>query len=250
MTAIEDLLALHMVDKQTRGIRSRVENAQLYLDAQERQLAELDAERSDLEHRSKLAHATVANLETEAGSVDERTNKLREELKNSSTTKQYNAILEEINNLKESKGQLDDRALSELEAAEGLTAKIAGVEERIAERTKVRDAARIELDERTAEVADQLSVLEAERALKASVVSEETLAIFDQAADDFDGDSMAPLEEIDRRRLEYACSCCNFSLPFNLVNTIMADGNVVEVCQECLRILYATEELRGALVKK
>ena len=86
--------------------------------------------------------------------------------------------------------------------------------------------------------------------IKASVVPGDALEIFDQAADDFEGDSMAPLEEIDRRRLEYGCSCCNVSLPFNLVNTIMADDNIVQQCQGCLRILYATEELRGALVKK
>lgn len=250
MSAIEDLLALHLVDKQTRGLRSRVENAQLYYDAQQRLLDELGSERDDLQHKAKLSQATVANLETEGGSVDERTEKLREELKNASTTKQYNAILEEINNLKESKSQLDDRALAELETVERITTEIEAVDGRIAERTTVMTSAKAELDERTAEVADQLAVLEAERAQKAAVVPESALMIFDKAADDFEGDSMAALEEIDRRRMEYACSCCNVSLPFNLVNTIMGDGNVIEQCQGCLRILYATEEVRGALVKK
>jgi predicted nucleic acid-binding Zn-ribbon protein len=61
---------------------------------------------------------------------------------------------------------------------------------------------------------------------------------------------MAPIQEIDRRRMEYACSSCNVSLPFNLVNTIMADRDKVTQCEGCLRILYATEDLRSELVKK
>ncbi|MAB83269.1 MAG: hypothetical protein CMJ24_07520 [Phycisphaerae bacterium] len=250
MTAIDDLLALHMVDKQARGLRSRVENAQTFLNAQQRRLDELTSTNEELVLRSKTTRASAANLETEAGGVDERTNKLREDLKNSSTTKQYNAILEEINNLKESKSKIDDRALAELETIEQLESQIGELTSKIAERTKVRDTAKGELTERTSEVAEQLAVLEAERAQKASVVSNDVLVVFDKAADDFEGDSMAPLAEIDRRRMEYGCSCCNVSLPFNLVNTIMADGNVVEQCQGCLRILYVTEEVRGALVKK
>ena len=250
MSAIEDLLALHLVDKQARGLRSRVENAQAYLNAQQGQLDELNDSSDELAQRSKLTQATVANLETEAGSIDERTNKLRDDLKNSSTTKQYNVILEEINNLKEAKGQIDDRALAELEGLDTINAQTEAMAAKITERTTVRDSATSELKERTNEVADQLAVLEAERAEKASVVPGAALEVFDQAADDFEGDSMAPLEEIDRRRLEYGCSCCNVSLPFNLVNTIMADDNIVQQCQGCLRILYATEELRGALVKK
>jgi len=250
MSAIEDLLALHQVDKQARGLRSRVENAQAYLNAQERQLDELNGTDEEFAQRSKLTQATISNLETEAGSIDDRTNKLRDDLKNSSTTKQYNAILEEINNLKEAKSQIDDRALAELEGLENINGQIESLSAKITERTTVRDSARIELKERTDEVADQLAVLEAERAEKASVVPDAALEIFDQAADDFEGDSMAPLEEIDRKRLEYGCSCCNVSLPFNLVNTIMADDNIVQQCKGCLRILYATEELRGALVKK
>ncbi|MDG2201281.1 MAG: hypothetical protein P8K80_08890 [Phycisphaerales bacterium] len=250
MSAIEDLLALHLVDKQARGLRSRVENAQTYLNAQQSQLDELNASIDELAQRSKLTQATVANLETEAGSIDERTNKLRDDLKNSSTTKQYNVILEEINNLKEAKGQVDDRALAELEGLDTISAETEALTAKATERTTVRDSATIELKERTDEVAEQLALLEAERAEKASVVPAAALEIFDQAADDFEGDSMAPLEEIDRRRLEYGCSCCNVSLPFNLVNTIMADDNIVQQCKGCLRILYATEELRGALVKK
>lgn len=250
MSVIENLLELYQVDRQVRGLRSRVENAQTYLDAQQRQLEGLQVELEEANHRSKLTQATVANLETETASIDQRIAKLREDLKVSSTTKQYNAILEEINNLKESKGEIDDRTLAELEGIDQLKSDCDSIGEKITERTKVRDAATTDLKERTSEVSSRLSELEAERAEKASVVPGSALDLFDRAADDFEGDAMSSIVEMDRRRMEYACGCCNVSLPFNLVNTIMANRDHVQQCEGCLRILYATEELRCELVRK
>ena len=250
MSVIENLLALHTVDKQVRGLRSGVDNAAARLGAHQKQLDTLQAELADLQQKQRLAQATAANLETEGNAIDARIEKLREDLKTTATTKQYNAILEEINTLKENRGQLDERALSELERSESIGVEIEGSEGRIGERTTLADAAKAELDERQSAVKDRLDELEKERATKAEVVPASVLEVFDQAADDFEGDAMAPIEELDRKRLEYACSTCNSSMPFSLVNTIMVEVERVQQCEGCLRILYMPEELKEGLVAK
>ena len=250
MSTIENLLVLYQVDKQVRGLKSRVDNAHIYLTAQQKMLDELNASKDSMALQSKKVQATVANLETESSSIDERVDKLREDLKQSATTKQYNAILEEINTLKNSRGELDDRTLAELEGIDKIKSDMEELDKKIEERTKVCDTAEQELKERTEEVSDQLNKLQTERDSKASLVEASALNIFNQTADDFDGDAMAPIEAIDSRRMEYACGCCNVSLPFNLVNTIVGDRNKVAICEGCLRILYATEDMRSELVKK
>ncbi|MCH2149992.1 MAG: hypothetical protein MK095_11220, partial [Phycisphaerales bacterium] len=202
MSVIENLLALHSVDKQVRGLRSGVDNAAARLGAHQKQLETLQTELSDLQQQQRLAQATAANLETEGSAVDARIDKLREDLKTSATTKQYNAILEEINTLKENRGKLDERAIMELERADTIGTDIEGAEGRIAERTTLTNDAKAELDERQSAVKERLDELETERASKAEVIPSATLEVFDQTADDFEGDSMAPIEELDRKRLE------------------------------------------------
>ncbi|MCH2148236.1 MAG: hypothetical protein MK095_02245 [Phycisphaerales bacterium] len=248
MTVIENLLELHSVDRQVRGLRSGVENAESRLNAHQRKLEDIQAEQSALQQQHRLAQATAANLETEGSSVDSRIEKLREDLKATATTKQYNAILEEINNLKENRGTLDERALAELERAESISAEIETIEGQLAERTTLAESAKSELAERRDAVADRLGELESERATKAEVIPAAALEVFDQTADDFEGDSMAPIAEMDRKRLEYICSSCNVFMPFSIVNEILVNSDAIQTCEGCRRILYVPDELRATLV--
>lgn len=248
MTIIENLLALHLVDRQVRGLRSGLDNAEGRLNAHLKQLNSIQSEHGALKQQHRLAQATAANLETEGNAIDSRIEKLREDLKVTSTTKQYNAILEEINNLKTNRGELDERALAELERADLINSEIEATEARINERTTLAASAEAELAERRSDVTDRLDELETERATKAEVIPASVLEVFDQTADDFEGDSMVPIEEVDRKRLEYACSSCNVYMPFSIVNTILINNDKVQTCEGCRRILYAPDELRASLV--
>jgi len=250
MSVIEHLLELHLVDRQVRGLRSRVETAEIYHRTQQKQLEDIEGKLDQIQQQCRVAQATAANLETEGNSIDARIEKFREDLKLSATTKQYNTVLEEINTFKTERGQVDEQALAQLEQAENLEKDMEGLDARIAERKTLVESAESDLNERRTEVSDRLNELEIERAQKAEAIPPEVLEVFDQTADDYEGDTMAEIEEIDLKRLEYNCSSCNVSLPFNLVNTIMSNANNVHQCEGCMRILYVTEEVRGALLAK
>ncbi len=250
MSVIEHLLELHLVDRQVRGLRSRVETAEIYHRTQQKQLEDIESQLGQLQQQCRVAQATAANLETEGNSMDARIEKFREDLKLSATTKQYNTVLEEINTLKTERGQVDEQAIAQLEQAENLEEDMKSLDGRITERKTLVVSAESDLNERRSEVSERLNELEIERAKKAEAIPPVVLEVFDQTADDYEGDTMAEIDEIDRKRLEYSCSSCNVSLPFNLVNTIMSNANNVHQCEGCMRILYVTEEVRGALVTK
>ncbi|MBT5381834.1 MAG: hypothetical protein HOL13_03220, partial [Phycisphaerae bacterium] len=119
----------------------------------------------------------------------------------------------------------------------------------LTERTKVLNSAQEELVSRKAEIKDSLAEIETERAEKASAIPGNTQDLFDSLADDFEGEAMASIELIDKRRREYACNTCNVHLPFDVVNRVTGRPDEVVQCQGCLRILYASDDCREALVK-
>ncbi|MHC4947721.1 MAG: zinc ribbon domain-containing protein [Planctomycetota bacterium] len=245
-----NLLNLFRVDAQVRGLQSRLDSAQRYLDGQTAHLRTLNEQLEELQTRKRHVQANIANLETETATIDDRLEKLRDELNTSVTNKQYTAVLTELNTVKAQRSEIEDRELQQMEAVEQLDAAIAETEGQIGERTKVRDVARAQLEERHAEVGQRLSELEIERASAAGAVPESELAVFEQVSDTYDGEAMAPIEEVDRRHREYACGACNMHLPFEQVVSLMSHGDTLVRCTACDRILYLEEETRGALAPK
>lgn len=250
MSLMESMIALFRVDAQTRALRQRVDSAQRYFNAQERQLKELTEEHDELESRKRQTQATFANFENEAAGLDERIEKLRGELNSTTTNKQYTAVLSEINSLKGQRGGLDEKMLSEMSRIEVLDAELQGLATKIEEREATKSVAAAQLKERQAEVGERLAELEAERERAAAAVPARERELFEELSDQFDGEAMAPLDEIDRRRKEYACGECNMQMPFESVSVLLNADDTLVQCTACGRILYMQDEIRGALAKR
>ncbi|MCZ6836094.1 MAG: C4-type zinc ribbon domain-containing protein [Planctomycetota bacterium] len=247
---MDSLLHLNQVNAQVRGLRSRLGSAERYLAAQNRQLEDLNVTRKEVSSRQKHTKATMANFETEMAAIDERIEKLRNELNSAETNKQYTAVLTELNTVKVQRGEVEDQILKEMEMVDTLDTQLAERKEQISERKKVRDHAKNQLEERKSEVGERLDELETEREQAAAAVPGKDLEIFEQLVEIYDGEAMAELFEINRRHREYACGACNIHLPFELVSRLMGACDDLVRCATCSRILYMQDELRGSLAKK
>ena len=250
MSLTEDLISLFHIDSNVRGLRRRLDSAQRYLDAQDRLLAELSQQHEECEVRRRHLRATVGNLEGEIEVLDERLEKLREELNVATTNKQYTAVLTERNVAKNARAEIEDRVLEEMETIEASGTQLEKIAQDIAERDKIRKVAKSQLKQRHDEVGQRLAELEVERETAASVIPGGEIRIFNEMAEAYDGEAMGLIEEIDRRRREYACGSCNMHLPFESVASLLGGGDTLVRCTACGRILYLADETRGALVRK
>jgi predicted nucleic acid-binding Zn-ribbon protein len=250
MTLMEHLLNLFRVDAQVRGLRSRLDQAERYLAAQQSKLAAVTRQKDELETRRRQMKAKVGNAETEIASLNQRIEKLRNELNASATNKQYTALLSEINTFKAAKAEMESAVLADMETVEKLSSEIDSLETQAAERVKHRDLAKVQLEERLGDVSERLAELESERAQAAALVPEQERRIFDELSDNYAGEALACIEVIDRRNREYACGSCNMHVPFETVSALMNAGTALVRCTVCKRILFIQEETRGSLVKK
>lgn len=248
-TVLEQLVNLHRVDSQLRGLRVRLDAADRHLATQDRHLGAIRHQIDELLSQRKQLQAKVGNLEVEAKAMDERVERLRSELNSQQTHKAYTAIQSELNNLKSDRTNVDGRTLGEMELIERLGAEAAKLELAAAERLKLRDHAAKEFEERRSEVGERLAQLTRERDEAAAAIPEATRELFNRIAKMYSGEALAAVEEVDRRSKEYACTACNVHLPFELISRLLSPGGAVVQCQGCRRILYLQQETRTAITK-
>jgi predicted nucleic acid-binding Zn-ribbon protein len=250
MSLTENLVSLFRIDAQVRGLRRRLESAERYLAAQNRRVDDLAAQRQELDARHRQIQAKIANLESETAALDERLEKLRNELNAATTNKQYTAVLHELNTAKDARSEIEDVVLQELERIDENKLLRDALEQDSAEREKVRAVAEEQLRQRHEEVGQRLAELEADRGVAAAAIPGRELRIFNELADAYDGEPMASIEEIDRRRREYACGACNMHIPFQAVSALLSSSDTLVQCTACGRIMYLQDETRGALTKR
>ncbi len=231
-------------------MRSRLDAAVSRTRAQAGKRGQLQQQRDELAAQLKLVQAKAATLESEANALEGRVGKLREQMNTVTSHKEYQALVIEVNTLKADKEQLEEQALEQLGNVDTLRAKIAEVDEKIAERGKLETQSQGEVDSAKAEVGEKLDQLTAERDAAAAQVPEDVRSRFFKLADEYEGEALAEVEEQSRRHMEYTCGGCYMSIPVERVNAVMSKPDVITTCPNCDRVLYASPELKTAIGSK
>src|SRR6185369_7411052 len=155
MSVTKQLLDLFRVDKQLRGLRSRLDGAERFFSQQGGLLAELDKQKTTLESQVKHLRAVIANEEGEADRIEARTASLREQMNSAKTAKEYNAFLTELNTFKEQKGQFEERTLGAMTKLEEIEKTLAAIIAQHGERVKIVGQASTDRDQRASEIKDR-----------------------------------------------------------------------------------------------
>lgn len=240
MSVTKQLLEVFRVDKQLRGLRSRLEAAERFLSLQSRQLAELDKQKTQLETQSRQLKATASNEEGEATRLEEKINAVREQMNSAKTAKEYNAFLTELNNYKEQKGQFDEKALGAMTKTDEIDKTLGTISEQHGERVKIVATAKSERDSRESEIKDRVAELQVQRDTLTKALPARELGMLEDLIKLRGDEAMAPIEVLDRRAHEGNCSACMMTIPVEAVSALMA-GKLM-TCPSCRCILYIEED--------
>ncbi len=247
MSVTRQLLSVFRVDKEIRGLQSRLEAAERFLGEQTRKLADLGAAGESLQTQIRQLRASTANAEGESERLKVHIDELREKMNNASTNKEYKALLSEVNNLKEQRSVFDEQAIEQLEKIEELGARLKALEDSRAERDKMRGVAEGDRQKRADEIAGRLAELRARRAELISEVPGNVVMIYEELLESRGEDAMAPLEIIDRKRHEYVCGSSMMSVPVEVAASLIQGKLTLSPNDGC--ILYLTEEAEAELTE-
>jgi predicted nucleic acid-binding Zn-ribbon protein len=252
MSVTKKLLALFRVDKEIRGLSTRLNSAERFLGEQTRQLADIATQVSSLQAQLRQLQAAANNAEGESKRIEAHIATLREKMNNSQTNKEYKALLSEVNNLKEQRSSFDDEAIGHMEKIEQIKSKLSELEKSGAEREKVRGVAESERQARADEIAGRLAELRSKREELAADVPKDALAVYDDLIRTRGDDAMAPLEIVDRKRHEYVCGSSMMSVPVEIAASLMQGKLTISPNDGCILYLteHAEEQLNAAFVRK
>ncbi len=246
MDVTSKLLRVFLVDKQLRGLQSRLHAAERFVGEQDKHLQQIDAKRSALETQVRQLKVAIADAEGQTKSIDERMAHLREQMGAAKTNKEYKAFLTELNTYKADRDGLETSTLEQMGKLDELKKQLAEMDGQKSEREKVRTVAGGERDTREAEIKDRVAELKAERAKLAAEVPADALKTLEKLITEREDEAMAPLEEHDRRRHEYTCGSCMMALPVEKLSALLSNGRITH-CPSCGCLLYLEAELHKQL---
>ncbi|PHQ81784.1 MAG: hypothetical protein COB69_03730 [Phycisphaera sp.] len=245
MNETKKLLAVYQTEQKLRGLQARLGAAERFLSEQERRLTTLGEQHGSFESQLRQIDASTKESEDEMARMDERMEKLREEMNNARTNKEYQAFLVEVNGLKIERGRVEEEVLGLLEQADAVKTEIEQSVTSKDERQKVRDVAKQDRDTRHGEIKNRVKELEIERDQLAGEVNPRILFELQRLLDDRDEDAMAGIEIIDKKRHEISCASCMMSLPIELLSKLLSGA--LTSCSNCGCFLYLDEDTAAEL---
>jgi uncharacterized protein len=246
MDVTAKLLRVFQVEKQLRGLQSRLSSAEQFLAVQDKDLRQLSTQRSTLEQQVKQYTALALDREGEMKRLDEKIAAVRAQMESAQTNKQYQAFLLELNNFRTDRDKFEAEALELMQKADDLRKQLQDVEGRRSERDKVRGVAASDREVRYKEIEARLVELKGQRDAAASAVPGEALAILNRLLTQRGENAMAPVQVEDRKRHEFTCGACQMSIPIDAVSALMSNGRLT-LCSSCQCILYMDVEATKAM---
>jgi predicted nucleic acid-binding Zn-ribbon protein len=246
MDVTAKLLRVFNVDKQLRGLQSRLGSAERFLGEQTKEIEGLDSKRSTLDAQLKTNAAQAADFEGEMARLDAKMATIRKQMDAAQTNKEYKAFLTEINTFKADRDGLETKALELMTKSDELKKQAAELDGKRSERQQVQKVAAGERDQRFKEIETRLNELKAERAKLAAEVPADVMSVFQRLVDQRGDEAMGPIEVADRKRHEYHCGVCMMALPVDVVSLLMSSGKLT-LCKSCQCILYLDEEAKKAM---
>ena len=227
--SITRLVELQDIDSQLEDLNSLLGDLPKMVD-------ELNEKENSLKDRVEADKVTLKEINLNSSKsekvnsdIQEKINKLTDQLFLVTNNKQYDALSNEIEHLKEQKKENEELLISNLEEKETLEKNINENEASLEELKTDLDVRRNKLDEALSETADEKAALENSRKKQVTEIDDNTMQVYNKVISARSGIAVVPLSG-------NSCGGCGAALPLQMVSEIRAGD--LHNCQSCGRFVY------------
>ena len=228
--SIVHLIELQEIDSQLDDLNSLLGDLPKMVDDLNTQEHSLITKVEEDKKRSKDINLSLSKSETANKTIQEKIDKLTDQLFLVTNNKQYDALTLEIDHLKEKKEDHESQIISDIEENEKLEKSINDNEKLLSELKSDLDVRRKKLEAALSETADEKAALENSREKQLSKIDSSTIQIYSKVISARSGVAVVPLSGD-------SCGGCGAALPIQMASEIR--GGKTHSCFNCGRFVYS-----------
>lgn len=232
-TQIEFLRKLQKIDAEIYGHRQekesipqRIKELEASFEAKKEHLASLDKNLLDLQKQRK-------DKELELSSKEEGSKKLQGQLYSLKTNKEYQTMLQQIDDSKADASVIEDKILVLFEQGDKVKIEIEREKARLKEEEKLYNEQKRKVEDKAKEIDTRLSALEEQRKQALPDINKTILAQYERILLSRDGLAIVGVKD-------NSCEGCNMFVPPQVINLIKMYERII-TCEVCNRILCIEE---------
>jgi predicted nucleic acid-binding Zn-ribbon protein len=230
---INYLSKLQTIDSEIYALRAEKEFKPLEIKALETSFEEKKEHLASLEKTILDLQKQRKDKEGELALKEEGTKKLQTQLYSLKTNKEYQAMLQQIQDAKADASIIEDKILELFEQADSVNSETEQEKQRLKEEEKLFFEQKKKLEDRIKEIDDRLAQLEALRIQIMPDIEPNILAQYERILLNRDGLAIVTVKD-------NTCKGCNMFVPPQVINLIKMYERIV-TCEVCNRILYIEE---------
>ena len=231
--SMEKLIELQGIDTKLRDLNdllgdlpSKVEE----LDQQEETIKNSLVEQKD---RLKELEVEMHKRDVSIAQINDKINKFKDQLFLVTNNKQYDALMLEIDHLKEQRATNETESIAFLEEKEALTESVESMESELGELSKNLRVRREKLETAISQSAEEKTSLEQQRNEQVNGIDLNIVSVYDRVMKARDGLAVVHLSNS-------ACGGCGAHIPAQTITEVRAKI-VMHRCDVCGRFLYNQE---------
>jgi predicted nucleic acid-binding Zn-ribbon protein len=231
---ISNLVQLQTIDSEIYALKDEklakpeeIKALETAFEEKKQHLATLDKNLLELQKQRK-------DNEIELGSKEENMKKLQNQLYQLKTNKEYQAMLQQIEEAKADASVIEDRILEILDETDKARKDIDLEKGKLQEEEKIFNAKKKDIENRIKEIDERLAQLEAQRKQITPNINEKIISQYERILVNRDGLAIVSVEN-------NSCAGCNMFVPPQVINLIKMYERIV-TCEVCNRILYIQDE--------
>ena len=229
--SMEKLIELQGIDTKLRDLNDLL--GDLPFKVNELNQQEEFIKNSLIEKKARLKELAVEchKGEVRIAEINDKVNKLKDQLFLVTNNKQYDALMHEMDHMKEERSTIETETLSFLEESETLTESVETMESELGSLSNEITVRREKLESVISDSAEEKSLLEQKRSNKVESLDLNTVSIYNRVFQARDGLAVVNLSG-------NGCGGCGAHVPLQKVTEVRANS-AIHRCDVCGRFLYS-----------